>query len=264
MLDSCNFCGSLYWEAFFFFFFKVEYCKSLFLQCALVVSLFTFVSQSECIWQKSMPQGSVTQLHLAALAVTFGLFLLLQNFPCLLCKRCISPVETVPPACCLALWCTYILCLSVRICECVCVGVLRKKVNRCVERRVLAARALRRRMQKCALFFFVVCTGINKQTKSTSFIFLAIFIVLEPCFFFFDWYKTTAQRQSLCLLKGDNVIINSGVCWTLLSCQRGLRKLQLRTRSPIQLQKSRHYVLKKKKKKKTIYSSVSRLSGHKN
>lgn len=263
MLDSCNFCGSLYWEAFFFFFFfKVEYCKSLFLQCALVVSLFTFVSQSECIWQKSMPQGSVTQLHLAALAVTFGLFLLLQNFPCLLCKRCISPVETVPPACCLALWCTYILCLSVRICECVCVGVLRKKVNRCVERRVLAARALRRRMQKCALFFFVVCTGINKQTKSTSFIFLAIFIVLEPCFFFFDWYKTTAQRQSLCLLKGDNVIINSGVCWTLLSCQRGLRKLQLCTRSPIQLQKSRHYVLKKKKK--TIYSSVSRLSGHKN
>lgn len=73
-------------------------------------------------------------------------------------------------------------------------GVLRKKVNRCVERRVLAARALRRRMQKCALFFFVVCTGINKQTKSTSFIFLAIFIVLEPCFFFFT--GTKLQRNA--------------------------------------------------------------------
>lgn len=64
-------------------------------------------------------------------------------------------------------------------------GVLRKKVNRCVKRSALAARALRQRMKMCALFFFVVCTGINKQTKSTLFIFLVIFIVLEPCFFFF-------------------------------------------------------------------------------
>lgn len=62
---------------------------------------------------------------------------------------------------------------------CVCMyGCDKKESDWRIEHCVLAAYAQCQRMKRCVLFFFVVCVGVNKQTKAhCSFFFLVIFIV---------------------------------------------------------------------------------------
>lgn len=123
-----------------------------------------------------------------------------------------------------------LICSHMRVCVCGCIEKQSEPVRwaSCAGR----TRTAPENAKVCPVF---LC-GVHwyKQANEKHIVYFSCnFYCFRALLFFFYWYKTTAQRQSLCLLKGDNVIINSGVCWTLLSCRRGLRKLQLRTRSPI-------------------------------
>lgn len=155
-------------------FFKVEYCKS-FLVCFSSGSFYIFEPIESALAQVSATgkcELATSGSHLR------GLFFCSRtshfHWKCSVVLK-----ETVPPACSLALWCTYILCLSVSIWVRVCVyGCAEKESDWRIEHCVLAAYAQCQRMKRCVLFFFVVCAGVNKQTKAhCSFVFLVIFIV---------------------------------------------------------------------------------------